>query len=188
MNGRELPGGLLIAALFLTCGDRPRIDEETPIYDASSPLQEDTLRADSMPSDTGNPVIYPTAGVFAPELGVVLAEMEESSTGLFTKDLAAGTGAAAKAGDTVVVHYTGWLPDGRAFDSSRDRGEPFSFTLGQGMVIPGWEEGVAGMRIGGQRQLVIPPDLAYGSEGAGGGEVIPPNATLVFDVELIEIR
>ena len=100
-------------------------------------------------------------------------------------DLRAGTGAEAKAGDKVSVHYTGTLDDGTKFDSSRDRGQPFSFTLGRGQVIPGWDQGVAGMKVGGQRKLTIPPEEGYGARGAGG--VIPPNATLEFDVELIRI-
>ncbi len=108
-------------------------------------------------------------------------------------DHVVGTGAEAVAGKTVVVHYTGWLFDaaaadhkGRKFDSSRDRGDKFSFPLGAGRVIAGWDKGVAGMKVGGQRTLTIPPEDGYGARGAGG--VIPPNATLVFDVELFEVK
>ena len=109
-----------------------------------------------------------------------------TASGLKYVDLAEGSGTAAKAGDQVVVHYTGWLTDGTKFDSSLDRDEPFVFPLGNGQVIPGWDEGVAGMKPGGKRQLQIPSDLAYGARGAGG--VIPPNATLVFEVELLDAR
>ena len=100
-------------------------------------------------------------------------------------DLRAGTGAECKAGDHVTVHYTGTLDDGTKFDSSRDRGQPFSFPLGAGRVIQGWDFGVAGMKVGGQRRLEIPAEEGYGAQGAGN--VIPPNATLHFDVELIRI-
>jgi FKBP-type peptidyl-prolyl cis-trans isomerase len=101
------------------------------------------------------------------------------------KDLKVGTGPAAKAGDPVTVHYTGTLTNGTKFDSSRDRNQPFTFVLGQGRVIRGRDVGVAGMQIGGRRQLTIPPEEAYGSRGAG--TAVPPNATLVFDVEMIKI-
>lgn len=101
------------------------------------------------------------------------------------EDLKVGDGAAAVKGKTVSVHYTGWLTDGKKFDSSLDRGQPFQFPLGGGRVIPGWEQGVEGMKVGGKRKLTIPPDLGYGASGAGG--VIPPNATLVFEVELLSV-
>ncbi|MDR3639012.1 MAG: FKBP-type peptidyl-prolyl cis-trans isomerase [Isosphaeraceae bacterium] len=101
-------------------------------------------------------------------------------------ELRAGTGPEAKAGDTVTVHYTGTLEDGTKFDSSRDRNQPFSFPLGRGRVIQGWDFGVAGMKVGGQRKLVIPPEEGYGARGAGSA--IPPNATLEFHVELIRIN
>lgn len=120
--------------------------------------------------------------------------MKESAvTDLIKTDEVVGTGAEAVAGKTVSVHYTGWLYDasapdhkGKKFDSSRDRGQPFNFPLGGGQVIKGWDEGVVGMKVGGKRTLIIPPDLAYGPRGAGS--VIPPNATLVFDVELLDVR
>jgi FKBP-type peptidyl-prolyl cis-trans isomerase len=124
---------------------------------------------------------------FAPALNVDLAAMTETPSGLYYQDLEVGTGDEALGGMTVSVHYEGWLADGTKFDSSRDRGTPFEFPLGAGSVIAGWDEGVRGMRVGGMRKLVIPPDLGYGSSGAGGG-VIPGNATLVFDVELLEVK
>jgi FKBP-type peptidyl-prolyl cis-trans isomerase FkpA len=108
-----------------------------------------------------------------------------TKSGLIYEDHSKGEGATAKSGDTVLVHYTGWLTNGRKFDSSLDRNEPFSFVLGRGNVIAGWDEGVEGMQVGGRRTLTIPPDLGYGPYGAGG--VIPPNATLVFEVELLEV-
>jgi FKBP-type peptidyl-prolyl cis-trans isomerase len=106
--------------------------------------------------------------------------------GLEYWDIKVGTGATAIQGHTVKVHYTGWLTNGKKFDSSVDRGEPFTFDLGSHQVIKGWDEGVAGMKVGGKRQLRIPPELGYGSRGAGGA--IPPNATLIFDVELLGVR
>jgi FKBP-type peptidyl-prolyl cis-trans isomerase FkpA len=114
-------------------------------------------------------------------------------TSLQTTDAKVGTGADATNGKHVTVHYTGWLYDeaaaghhGKQFDSSRDGGQPFSFRLGAGQVIRGWDEGVAGMKVGGSRTLVIPPELGYGRNGAGGA--IPPNAALVFDVELLDVK
>lgn len=105
---------------------------------------------------------------------------------LIIEDLSVGGGDEAVAGKTVVVHYIGWLANGTKFDSSRDRNDPFDFRLGAGEVIRGWDQGVAGMRVGGRRKLTIPPEMGYGSRGAGG--VIPPNATLVFEVELLAVR
>jgi peptidylprolyl isomerase len=112
------------------------------------------------------------------------AQTKTSSSGLKYVDLVVGTGASPKPGQVVTVHYTGWLTDGKKFDSSLDRGMPFQFPLGQGRVIKGWDEGVSTMKIGGKRKLIIPPDLAYGAKDVGNG-LIPPNSTLVFEVELL---
>ena len=106
-----------------------------------------------------------------------------TGSGLQYEEITIGSGATAKAGNLVSVHYTGWLIDGTKFDSSKDRNEPFDFNLGAGQVIRGWDEGVQGMQVGGVRKLTIPPELGYGARGAGG--VIPPNATLVFEVEFL---
>jgi peptidylprolyl isomerase len=118
------------------------------------------------------------------------SKMTKTPSGLQYEDTKVGTGASPAKGQTCVMHYTGWLWEngakGNKFDSSVDRGAPFSFPLGQGRVIKGWDEGVATMKVGGKRTLLIPPDLGYGARGAGG--VIPPNATLLFDVELLEIK
>jgi peptidylprolyl isomerase len=109
-----------------------------------------------------------------------------TNSGLQYIDTVEGTGETPQPGQKVTVHYTGTLEDGTKFDSSRDRGQPFSFKIGVGQVIRGWDEGVGSMKVGGRRQLIIPPDLGYGARGAGG--VIPPNATLIFDVELLQIN
>jgi FKBP-type peptidyl-prolyl cis-trans isomerase len=114
------------------------------------------------------------------------ADVTTTASGLQYQILQPGDGAVAKAGQQVTVHYTGWLTDGTKFDSSVDRGQPFQFTLGAGQVIKGWDEGVAGMKVGEKRKLTIPSNLGYGSQGAGG--VIPPNATLVFDVQLLGVQ
>jgi FKBP-type peptidyl-prolyl cis-trans isomerase len=157
----------LTALLVAACSRQ----EETKT-DAAAPAAESTPAAQAAPpTDTGN-----------------------TAMPLQKIDLTPGSGAEIKSGQNALVHYTGWLYDaaapdnkGAKFDSSLDRNEPFEFPVGGAMVIPGWDQGVAGMKVGGKRRLVIPPELGYGSRGAGGG-LIPPNATLVFDVELVEIR
>jgi FKBP-type peptidyl-prolyl cis-trans isomerase FkpA len=157
-------------ALFLlaACGERPKNTDAT------------TTTAAAPPSTT-----TATVPTFAPALGVDTTKMTKTPSGLLYQDKTVGTGATATAGRTVSVHYTGWLPDGTKFDSSRDRNEPFDFPLGAGHVIAGWDEGVAGMKVGGRRLLVIPSNLGYGPNGTGP---IPPNATLVFDVELLGVH
>ncbi len=112
--------------------------------------------------------------------------MQENVTELKIEDLVVGTGAEAVSGKLISVHYTGTLTNGTKFDSSKDRGEPFEFTLGAGQVIEGWDKGFAGMKVGGKRKLTIPADMGYGAQGAGG--VIPPNATLIFEVELLDVK
>ena len=132
------------------------------------------------------------AGAIAPSTGVAQS-MSKSTTlasGLQITDTAVGSGASPKTGETCVMHYTGWLyvngQKGAKFDSSVDRGQPFEFPIGVGRVIKGWDEGVSTMKVGGKRTLIIPPDLGYGARGAGG--VIPPNATLIFEVELLNVK
>lgn len=115
----------------------------------------------------------------------VAANAVKTPSGLSYVDLVPGTGPSPVAGKPVKVHYTGWLENGTKFDSSVDRGQPFVFAIGAGQVIPGWDEGVMSMKVGGKRKLIIPSQLGYGAEGAGG--VIPPNATLIFEVELLDV-
>jgi len=122
----------------------------------------------------------------APGIPNLTGTIESTPSGLRYIDEQVGAGAGVQGGQNVSVHYTGWTTDGKKFDSSRDRGQPFSFAVGAGQVIKGWDEGVGSMKIGGKRRLIVPPDLGYGSRGAGG--VIPPNATLIFDVEALDAR
>ena len=132
------------------------------------------------------PVAEPVEQAPEPTAEETPAAQAEEVTGLEIEDVVIGEGAEAVPGSAVSVHYTGWLTDETKFDSSVDRGQPFQFTLGQGMVIKGWDEGVAGMKVGGKRRLTIPPEMGYGDQGAGG--VIPPGATLIFEVELLGVN
>jgi FKBP-type peptidyl-prolyl cis-trans isomerase FkpA len=128
-------------------------------------------------------------GVFALAMLIVLAACSSPTANpnqLAIQDLQVGTGAEAKTGNRVTVHYRGTLTDGKKFDASYDRNQPFTFRLGAGEVIKGWDQGVAGMKVGGKRKLTIPPSLGYGAQGAGG--LIPPNATLIFEVELLKVE
>ena len=144
--------------------------------------------SDSVSDSEAKPATEVIAATEVIEVTEVIMEEETTTTasGLQIKTLTVGTGEAASAGKIAVVHYTGWLLDGTKFDSSVDRGTPFEFPLGQGRVIKGWDEGVATMNVGGKVELIIPPDLAYGAQGAGG--VIPANATLKFEVELLDLK
>jgi len=145
----------------------------------TEPPQQQQIQAEEKPKPA------PTASA-APQPSAAPSAPAEPEKPLEKTDVVVGKGAEAKAGDVVVVHYVGKLLDGTEFDSSKKHGKPFDFPLGAGRVIKGWDEGVAGMKVGGKRKLVIPPSLGYGARGAGGA--IPPNATLVFDVELLEIK
>lgn len=133
---------------------------------------------------------YGAAVVLQPNVAQAQETTVTTPSGLKIEDTKVGEGASPATGQTCVMHYTGWLYEngqkGRKFDSSLDRGEPFEFPIGTGRVIKGWDEGVASMKVGGKRTLIIPPELGYGARGAGG--VIPPNATLIFDVELLGVR
>jgi len=167
-----IPVSLLSFSAFLLlagCG--------TPRKEAQPPASQQSARQGSQlapPAQTSTPTRV--------DPGTVVT----TASGLRYVDLVVGSGPSPAAGETVIVHYTGWLKDGRKFDSSRDRGAPFEFPLGRGRVIKGWDEGIATMKMGGKRQLIIPPQLGYGSAGHPG--VIPPNAELTFEVELLGMR
>jgi len=170
---------LVLAATVIAlaaCGD----DDEAPAADIEAPAADIETPA----ADVETPV--ENGGDMTDGPPPVSGETVTTDSGLQYIDVEEGTGATPQAGQTVSVHYTGWLTDGTKFDSSMDRGVPLEFALGVGQVIAGWDEGLATMKVGGQRRLTIPPELGYGERGAG--VTIPPNSTLIFDVELLEIR
>ena len=162
----------------------------TALLAGCNPANEPARLAGSAAATPASAAVVSASSASNPNKDASISNTVTTSTGLQYIDTEVGTGAEAKAGQNVLVHYTGWLynngEQGAKFDSSKDRGQPFAFGLGQRMVIAGWDEGVAGMKVGGKRTLIIPPELGYGARGAGG--VIPPNATLKFDVELLDLR
>ena len=177
---------LSVGVLLTACGDKAAT---TPATTEAKPAE--TTTSASTPTEAVNQAAASTNTQTAPAPAAVPSA---NITSLQSTDLTVGTGAEAVNGKVVSVNYTGWLYDEKAadkhgtkFDSSFDRNEPFEFALGSGQVIQGWEQGVLGMKVGGKRTLIIPPSLAYGETGAGGG-VIPANATLVFDVELVGVQ
>jgi hypothetical protein len=172
----------LVAALstaLAACTSLTEPPTPEPIF--TEPADAGAKTADAAPSPSAAPSPAPSGMVRVP---AVQAEAGPPAP-LVMKDVAVGKGAMAKAGDKVSVHYVGTLTDGSKFDSSRDRGKPFEFVLGKGRVIKGWDQGVVGMKVGGKRKLTIPPELGYGARGAP--PKIPPNATLEFEVELLDV-
>lgn len=163
----------LFALLLAACGGNANVDNLTAENTDATNTNTDVSNANIDASDASE--------FIDPDIEIV-----ETESGLQYQDLVLGNGAVAETGSTVSIHYTGWLIDGTEFDSSIDGGVPISFALGTGYVIPGWDEGLLGMKVGGKRLLVIPSTLAYGETGAGGG-LISPNATIVFEVELVAI-
>lgn len=183
---------LFVSAMIIGCGqsttptpppENQKTAENTPATPpATPPATEQPKAVEPAPAP-----VQPPAPATPPVATVQEAPVTvTTNTGLQYIDMVVGAGEEAKAGMKVTVHYTGWLTNGSKFDSSVDRGQPFKFTLGNREVIRGWDEGVAGMKVGGKRKLIIPSELGYGARGAGGA--IPPNATLVFDVELLGVQ
>lgn len=170
-----------LSALAAACGDAEAPAKQTPTAAASTASTATAAAktaatpsaADAQAASTGN----------VPGIPQLTGTVQQAPSGLRYLDEVVGTGATVQKGQSASVHYTGWLTTGQKFDSSRDRGQPFAFPVGAGRVIAGWDEGVAGMKVGGKRRLILPPALGYGAQGAPGA--IPPNATLIFDVEVL---
>lgn len=190
---------IALAAILLIagCGNKPVDSDGDGIVDSldkcpNSPpgctVDSNGCEIEVEMAEENSGVPQETSQTEATDSGIpkVAGDTVTTKSGLKYIDMAVGTGATPAAGQVVQAHYTGWLTDGKKFDSSRDRGQTFAFPLGLGRVIPGWDEGIGSMKVGGRRLLIIPPDLGYGARGAGG--VIPPNATLIFDVELLGVE
>ncbi len=172
----------LMCASVTLADDKPDSSktEAVKATETAKEVKAEAVKADTVKTTSAVKPTHAVAGKMEKQDTVTTA------SGLKYIDIKVGNGAVPKAGQVVEVHYTGWLTDGKKFDSSKDRNKPFSFPLGQGRVIKGWDEGLSTMKVGGVRRLIIPPQLGYGTSGAGG--VIPPNATLVFEVEFLGIK
>ena len=176
---------VLLVAQF-TGGDSERAVADSVSNTSATVERSETLLAETLTAQGASDLLENTPeDAMAEDAMVPDEEVITTDSGLQYVVIAEGDGASPQPGNRVFVHYVGTLEDGTKFDSSRDRGKPFNFTIGRGQVIKGWDEGVAMMQVGDRRKLIIPPDLGYGARGAGG--VIPPNATLIFDVELLRI-
>ncbi len=187
-------GIMLVCSVFLIVAQVSNRGQEAIAAELPSPTEEVAQKPDPLTQrllaqvpdqPNTNAADLADLNVEADQTNSTEENVVTTSSGLKYIEVEEGTGAAPEAGQTVIVHYTGTLEDGTKFDSSLDRNRPFSFRLGTGQVIRGWDEGISTMKVGGKRRLIIPPDLGYGARGAGG--VIPPNATLIFDVELLRI-